>query len=87
MNLEQMHDPTIDGLVNTAEAAELLALSPKTLTKWRCAGGTDLAYVKMGSLVRYRLSDIRQYIAGRTRTSTSGQARNTHTVEWMDGED
>ena len=66
-------DPTsIDRLINTAEAAQLLGISPKTLESQRVRpGGVSPPYIKLGRLVRYRFSDIQALIAAGQRTSTS----------------
>ena len=45
-------------------------ISPKTLRNARVKGG-PLPFVRIGRLIRYRLSDVESYEAGRTRTSTS----------------
>lgn len=51
-----------DYLYSEIQAAPMLGLSPASLRKNRCQGkGPD--YVKLGRAVRYRLSDIRAYIA------------------------
>jgi hypothetical protein len=57
-------------LLTTEEVAELLRLSPSILNKWRLAGRGP-SFVKAGSRVRYRLSDIAAFIAASTRGSTS----------------
>ena len=66
-------DPTsIDRLINTAEAAQLLGISPKTLESQRVRpGGISPPYIKLGRLIRYRHSDIQALIAAGQRTSTS----------------
>ncbi len=48
-------------LLTEVEAAELLALSAKTLRRWRWAGqGPE--FVKLGGAVRYRAEDIAAFI-------------------------
>jgi predicted DNA-binding transcriptional regulator AlpA len=42
------------------EAAALLGLSPKTLSRWRWAGRGP-AYRKFGSSVRYAVVDLERY--------------------------
>lgn len=51
-----------DRLLNQDEVAELIQVSPKTLEYWRYKG-TGPQWVKVGSLPRYRVSDIQNYIA------------------------
>ncbi len=49
-------------LLNQREAAEKLGLSPKTLEKWRSLGTPRLPFVRLGSAIKYRESDIEQFI-------------------------
>lgn len=49
-------------LVNREEAAQILGTSPATLAVWACTKRYDLPYVKIGRLVKYRLSDIYTFI-------------------------
>jgi helix-turn-helix protein len=55
----------IPALVKPAQAAAILRVSLGTLAHWRTAGDRkrDLKFVKIGSLVRYRLSDLDAFIA------------------------
>ena len=56
------------------EAAEILGVSPGTLTVWRSTGRVNLTYVKIGSRVKYRPEDIEAFIKHHTRTHTSASA-------------
>ena len=56
-----------------AEIAELLGVSLSWLAKSRLRGDGP-RFVKVGRSVRYRESDVRDYIRARTRTSTSEQS-------------
>lgn len=64
-------------LLTTKEAARLLGVSPAYLERDRWAGarngqGASIPYVQVGSrAVRYRLSDLHEYVEGRIRVSTS----------------
>jgi predicted DNA-binding transcriptional regulator AlpA len=51
-------------LVPEKEAAAVLHVKPPTLTAWRNRGQGP-AYVKVGRLVFYRPSDIREWLASR----------------------
>lgn len=59
-----------DPLCDTATAAGILHLSPRTLEALRCRGGSP-RYIKLGKKVLYRLSDLEAFIAAGERTSTS----------------
>lgn len=51
------------GLMSTKQAAEVLGIEPTTLAVWRATNRRLLAYVKVGSLVRYRREDLEKFIA------------------------
>ena len=51
-----------DQLITREEAAEILRLKPQTLAKWAHTKRYDLKVVKVGSSVRYRSSDIENFI-------------------------
>jgi predicted DNA-binding transcriptional regulator AlpA len=58
-------------LVSARDAADLLGVSEATLATWRSTGRYPLSYVKCGSLVRYRLGDIEDFLRARTRLHAS----------------
>ena len=60
----------IDPLLDAAEAAELLGMSPSWLAKARMTG-TGPRYIKVGRSVRYARSAVREYLLSRQRNSTS----------------
>lgn len=49
------------GFVGTREAAEMLGFSPMTLAVWRCKGRGP-KWHKIGGRVKYRLSDIENFL-------------------------
>lgn len=49
-------------LLDEAQAAAILNLSPGTLTVWRCTRRGGPAYIKCGRSVRYKLADLRSYV-------------------------
>lgn len=49
-------------LVSRKEAAEILGVQPCTLAMWEHTGRYSLPVVKIGSLCKYRLSDLQQFI-------------------------
>ena len=57
-------------LLNTAQAAVALDLSPRTLERYRVVGGGP-RYVKVGRLVRYLPSDLEHWLKSRGRKTTS----------------
>ena len=54
-----------DALLTRGQAAAYLSLRPQTLAAWASAG-RNLPYVKVGRAVRYRQSDVDQYIERQT---------------------
>ncbi|MGG6262178.1 helix-turn-helix transcriptional regulator [Stutzerimonas stutzeri] len=61
--LAVLHALPDDVLVNSAEAAAFLSLKPNSLNWYRCYGGGP-NYVRVGSkAIRYRLGDLRAYLA------------------------
>lgn len=61
-------------LLTPDQAAEILSVGVGTLSVWRCVGRHNLPYVKMGSRIRYRAGDLKQFIARRTRCHTGEAA-------------
>ncbi|TKB49932.1 helix-turn-helix domain-containing protein [Ferrimonas sediminicola] len=54
-------------LLNEQQAADYLDLQPNTLAVWRCRGRNDLPYCKIGRNVRYRKSDLDDFLNRATR--------------------
>ena len=59
--------------LGTVEAAQQLGLKRTTLEAWRCRGGGP-KFVKLGRLVKYRQSDLDDFIEARVRSNTSEAA-------------
>ncbi len=57
---------TKSDLMTTREAADYLRLKQQTLHNWRCLGSGP-NFVKLGSRVLYRRSDLDQYLDRQTR--------------------
>ncbi len=57
-------------LVNETVAATILALSVKTLRRWRWAGKGP-RFLKLGAAVRYDPADLTAFIEAGRRNSTS----------------
>ena len=51
-----------DRLVPAKEAAEYLGVAPGTLTQWRYKGFGGPPWVKVGRVVRYRMTDLEAWI-------------------------
>jgi excisionase family DNA binding protein len=54
-------------LLDEKQAAEHLTVSPGTLSVWRSTGRYNLPFVKVGRMVRYRLSDLDAWLEARAR--------------------
>ena len=66
-------------LLNERQAAKSLTVGEKCLQAWRTRGGGP-AYIKIGRLIRYRQTDLDNWIEQRKRTSTSDEATSNHKV-------
>ena len=64
-------EPISYRFVSEKNAAEILALSVKTLRSWRLRGQGP-SYAKLGRSVRYAISDLEAFAAASIRKSTSG---------------
>lgn len=57
-------------LLDETQAAKHLDVSPGTLSVWRSTGRYQLPFLKVGRKVRYRLSDLDEWLETRTRKNT-----------------
>ena len=55
-----------DRLLRRPEVSRLLSINPSTLEYWRSRGHGGPPFIKLGRLVRYRLSSIEEYLRFRT---------------------
>jgi hypothetical protein len=46
-------------------AACFLGIKPQTLHKWRCQGRFKIPYIRIGSLIAYRKSDLVNFLNSR----------------------
>lgn len=60
--------------VDDKQAAFALGVKPTTLAVWRSTGRYNLPYLKVGRLVKYRISDLAEFLASRTASHT-GEVR------------
>ncbi len=56
--------------VDDKQAAQVLDVKPSTLAVWRSTGRYRLPYLKVGRLVKYRISDLADFLARRTAHHT-----------------
>ncbi|MCY1419140.1 hypothetical protein D9M71_347230 [compost metagenome] len=56
--------------LDETQAAIVLGLKTNTLAVWRSTGRYKLPFIKIGRLVRYRVSDLAEFIARRTTEQT-----------------
>ena len=54
-------------LLNRQQAAEFLGIKEHTLAVWACNKRYKLPYVKIGRLVKYRYSDLLEFVESRTQ--------------------
>lgn len=55
-------------LLNRKEAGEYLGVSLHTLAYWKCKKTHDIPTVKIGKLVKYRISDLERFVESRVVT-------------------
>lgn len=60
--------------IGDKQAAEVLEVKPTTLSVWRSTGRYNLPFLKVGRLVKYRVSDLAEFLARRTANHT-GEVR------------
>ena len=53
------------------EVADLLRIKPQTLALWRCSGRSGLKFIRIGKAIRYRESDVFDFLKRNTGTSTA----------------
>jgi hypothetical protein len=65
-------DKTIQALLDNNAAAAFLGVSSGSLEVWRSTKRYNLKYIKVGRLVKYRLSDLEEFLNRRTVESKHG---------------
>ena len=58
-------------LIDSQETAEILGISKSALEVWRTTGRYQLPFIKVGRNVRYRRSDVLEWLESRTRVNGS----------------
>lgn len=61
----------IEALLTEQQAAEILNVTPGTLSVWRCTQRYNIPFVKVGRSVRYSRTALQSWIESRTN---SGEA-------------
>lgn len=61
----QVRTHSADPLLTEQQAAALLGVQPTTLQVWRSTRRYPLAFIKVGRLVRYRLSALQAFLDSR----------------------
>jgi excisionase family DNA binding protein len=56
----------LNKLISAGEAADILGLKESTLAQFRWRGDKRLPWVKLGKSIRYKLSDIEEFIERNT---------------------
>lgn len=58
----------MNALLTPAQAAKVLGVSTNTLACWRSTRRYSLAWVRVGSRVRYRQADLEKFLEARAET-------------------
>ncbi|MEH6686509.1 MAG: helix-turn-helix domain-containing protein [Halopseudomonas sabulinigri] len=58
--------------IDERQAASALGVKPSTLAVWRSTGRYNLPFCKVGRLVKYRITDLAEFLINRTASHTSG---------------
>lgn len=53
-------------LLSNEQAAAYIGVTPRTLEVWRCTKRHQIAYIKVGSLVKYRKSALDAFLDQQT---------------------
>ena len=61
----------ISNLLDDHQASNYLGLKKGTLSVWRSTGRYQIPFVKIGSKVRYRQSDLDVWLESRTQKATT----------------
>lgn len=66
-----MDKKAIEQLLGEPEASAFIGVKPGTLSVWRSTGRYLIPYIKVGSRVKYRESDLNKWLEERTRHSVA----------------
>ena len=76
MKLRFIEEQSPSSLLTPEQASLLINVTEGTLSVWRSTGRYKLKFVKCGRLIRYRLSDVKEFLELRTRTRTGAGGRD-----------
>jgi len=71
MNPLSLTQSKMNKLIPAIDTANILGITPETLSVWRSSGRYNLPFVKIGSRVMYRQEDIQSFIDNRTMIHTT----------------
>jgi len=75
----------LEPLLTEADAAKIFNLPTATLRNWRSRGDGP-PFVKIGAVVRYRQSDLRDFLEAQTRNTPSySRTRGKRATDWIKG--
>lgn len=60
----------VSHLLDERKTAKLLGIAPNTLAQWRFSGKVDLPFIRMGRNIRYRVSDIEDFLRRNTKNQS-----------------
>ena len=60
---------TLNNLLDQNQAAQLLHVTPGTLSVWRSTGRYSIPFIKVGRSVRYRAADLNAWLESRTQAN------------------
>jgi excisionase family DNA binding protein len=63
---DSLNTPSQTELLTTSEAALYLGVTKRTLAAWRSIKRYSIPHIKVGRLVRYRYSDLDEWLISRT---------------------
>ena len=61
-------------LLSVDDVAEMLGVAPSTLAKWRQTGQPDLPYLRINGRIRYRASDVEDFISDAEESDLDDEA-------------
>lgn len=65
-----MDKSDIERLLTPEEVAQWLGIEVETLNVWRATNRYDLAYIKVGRLVRYPIGSVQKFLDSRLHGGT-----------------